>query len=140
MKFNNSFYNKLPTSQQNSKIIYFGLIPDDDYYQFLKDADVLLMTRIDSPYANSGFPFKLGEYLATGNAVIDISTMLKARNLFQGKDSMTDSEFSDALFEYSAHLASVTATLVTHAVMTESQLNDLLSTIREMESMGKDIN
>ena len=28
------------------------------------------MTRIDSPFANAGFPFKLGEYLATGKVVI----------------------------------------------------------------------
>ena len=28
------------------------------------------MTRIDSSFANSGFPFKLGEYLATGSPVI----------------------------------------------------------------------
>jgi glycosyltransferase involved in cell wall biosynthesis len=66
----------------NNEIIYLGLIPDDEYYQFLKDADVLLMPRIDSQYANSGFPFKLGEYLATGNAVIatrisDISNYLE---------------------------------------------------------------
>lgn len=51
-------------------IEYVGLVGDNEYYQFLKNADVLLMTRIDSPYANTGFPFKLGEYLATGNPVI----------------------------------------------------------------------
>ena len=28
------------------------------------------MTRIDTPFSNAGFPFKLGEYLATGNSVI----------------------------------------------------------------------
>ena len=28
------------------------------------------MTRINSSFANAGFPFKLGEYLATGKAVI----------------------------------------------------------------------
>jgi glycosyltransferase involved in cell wall biosynthesis len=28
------------------------------------------MTRIDHPYAHAGFPFKLGEYLASGKPVI----------------------------------------------------------------------
>ena len=28
------------------------------------------MTRINSGFANAGFPYKLGEYLATGNVVI----------------------------------------------------------------------
>ena len=76
---------------------------------------------------------------ATKNAVVDFSTMNLARDIFQNKDTMSQDEFASALFDYSAHLASVTATLVTHAVMTESQLNELLSTIKEMDSMGKDI-
>jgi len=33
----------------------------------------------------------------------------------------------------------MTATLVTHACLTESQINDMLETIKEMDSMGKDI-
>lgn len=63
-------------------INYVGMIPDDEYYQFLSNADVLLMTRVNSEYANTGFPFKLGEYLATGKPVIatrvsDIEIYLK---------------------------------------------------------------
>jgi len=36
----------------------------------LQNCDLLLMNRIDSTYANFGFPNKLGEYMATGNPVI----------------------------------------------------------------------
>ena len=43
---------------------------DVDYFKTLASADILCMTRINSPFANAGFPFKLGEYLATGNPVI----------------------------------------------------------------------
>ena len=57
------------------------------------------------------------------------------RWMFDGK-FMTTHEFADAMFQYSAHLASVTATLVTHAVMTQDQIAELVSTIEEMESMG----
>lgn len=49
---------------------YIGRVSDDDYYNFLGVADVLLMTRTNSKYANAGFPFKLGEYLASKTAVI----------------------------------------------------------------------
>jgi glycosyltransferase involved in cell wall biosynthesis len=66
-KINNSI-RLLITNERN--IEYLGLIPNDQYYQYLINVDVLLMTRINSPYANAGFPFKLGEYLATGNPVI----------------------------------------------------------------------
>lgn len=63
-------YNYLKNLNSNFNIKFLGLIPEERYYDFLQDSDVLLMTRIDSTYANSGFPFKLGEYLATGNPVI----------------------------------------------------------------------
>lgn len=55
----------------NHKAIkYVGYLEDDEFYKFLYDADILCATRIGSIYANAGFPFKLGEYLATGNPVI----------------------------------------------------------------------
>lgn len=66
----------------NAAIIDRGLVNSSEYYSFISQANVLLMTRINSEYANTGFPFKLGEYLATGNAVIatkvsDIELYLK---------------------------------------------------------------
>ncbi len=76
---------------------------------------------------------------ATGDAVTDISTMIRAKNISQNKDNMTNDEFAEAMFEYSAHLASVTATLVIGAVMSKSDIDTLLSTINEIESMGNDI-
>ena len=56
--------------KSSRNIHYVGLVPDVEFYQFLVNADILLMTRINSKYANAGFPFKLGEYLASGNPVI----------------------------------------------------------------------
>ena len=73
---------------------------------------------------------------ATGDAVTDSSTMIKAKRIYDNADTMTKQELSEALFEYSAHLASMTATLVTHACFTETQINELIETIKEMESMG----
>ncbi len=43
---------------------------DIDFYPLLRNSDVLCMCRTESGFANAGFPFKLGEYLATGNPVI----------------------------------------------------------------------
>ena len=75
---------------------------------------------------------------ATQEAVHDDMVMAMASNLLQNRD--TDSEsFAKMLFQYSAMLSSMTTTLVTNALLTESQLHDLLDTINEMESMGKDI-
>lgn len=54
----------------SSNVNYVGYLSDEDYLSFIKSADILCMTRTGSKYANAGFPFKLGEYLATGNPVI----------------------------------------------------------------------
>jgi glycosyltransferase involved in cell wall biosynthesis len=61
---------ELLNKYENPNIKFVGYIPEEKYYEFLADADALCMTRINSGYANAGFPFKLGEYLATGKPVI----------------------------------------------------------------------
>lgn len=76
---------------------------------------------------------------ATGNAVVDISSMMKAKFIYDNHDTMTKEELTEALWQYSTHLASLTATLVTHACLTGEQLTTLMETIEEVESMG-DIN
>ena len=53
-----------------SNIIFKGHMSEEDFYDLLKNSDVMCMCRTNSGFANAGFPFKLGEYLATGNPVI----------------------------------------------------------------------
>ena len=77
--------------------------------------------------------------MATQEAVTDESVMGMASALYHHRNEMTNDEFAKAMFRYSAHLSAMTATLVTHACLTESQINDMLETIKEMDSMGKDI-
>jgi ABC-type polysaccharide/polyol phosphate transport system ATPase subunit len=52
---------------------------------------------------------------------------------------MSDEEFAHALFQYSAALSSMTTTLVTHVLLTEQQINDMVDTIKEFDELGKDI-
>ena len=52
------------------RIEYKGYLDDHAYYHELNRASIMCMTRIDHPYAHAGFPFKLGEYLASGRPVI----------------------------------------------------------------------
>lgn len=53
-----------------SGINFTGFLPDEEYYDLIQKADVLCMCRTGSKFAGAGFPFKLGEYLATGNPVV----------------------------------------------------------------------
>lgn len=76
---------------------------------------------------------------ATKEAVHDEGVMDMAAMIYHHRNEMSNEEFTQVLYMYSAHLSAMTATLVTHACLTESQLNDMLETIKEMEAMGKDI-
>ena len=75
---------------------------------------------------------------ATMEAVHDEETMSMAAHIFRSRNEVSEDEFIRMMFRYSAHLSAITATLVTHACLTESQLQDMLDTIKEMEEMGKD--
>jgi hypothetical protein len=75
---------------------------------------------------------------ATQDAVHDPMVMDMARELYQSR-YMSDDEFIGKIYRYSAMLASLTTTLATNVLLTESQIDDLLGTINEMESMGKDL-
>jgi len=62
--------NRINNSNVKSKIHYLGYLEDRKYYKILQNCDIFCMTRINSKYANAGFPFKLGEMLATGKPVL----------------------------------------------------------------------
>lgn len=76
---------------------------------------------------------------ATQEAVHDEEVMNMASALYHNRSEMTGDEFARAMFIYSAHLASLTATLVTHVTLTESQLDEMMSAIKEMDAIGKEI-
>lgn len=75
----------------------------------------------------------------TQEAVHDEMVMEMAASIYQNKDEMTGDEFIYALYQYSALLASLTTTLATSALLTESQLDEMISGIKEFEKLGKEI-
>ena len=76
---------------------------------------------------------------ATKEAVHDEEVMDMAAHIYHSRHEVSEDEFIRMMYIYSAHLSAMTATLVTHACLTEAQLNDMLDVIKEMETMGKDI-
>lgn len=80
----NKLYSLIENNSSKDKIIFKGFLNLKDYYNTLNDCDIMCIIRNSSAFANSGFPFKLGEYLASGKAVIasdvsDIKYYLKDR-------------------------------------------------------------
>lgn len=66
----NRFLELINKTSVSKQIEYLGFLTDEEYYSKLIEVDAFCVTRINSPYANAGFPFKLGEYLAAGKVVI----------------------------------------------------------------------
>lgn len=64
------FFARMKISPYKDRIEFKGYLDEKDYYSLLNEADIPCMTRVDLAYANAGFPFKLGEFLATGKPVI----------------------------------------------------------------------
>ena len=75
----------------------------------------------------------------TKEAVHDDMTMEMAAQLFQTRNIISDEEFAQALYQYSALLASLTTTLATSVLLTEEQLDTMVDEIKEFDKLGKDI-
>lgn len=57
----------------NKQIKKLGFVSDEVLEKIQLAADLLCMTRCNSDFANYGFPFKLSEYMATGNPILATS-------------------------------------------------------------------
>jgi len=75
----------------------------------------------------------------TKEAVQDDMTMEMASHLFQSRNIISDEEFAQALYQYSALLASLTTTLATSVLLTEEQLDAMVDEIKEFDELGKEI-
>ena len=61
---------RIKSSPFRDRIEYVGYLSEEEYYRLLCSVDIPCVPRVASLYANAGFPFKLGEFLASGKPVI----------------------------------------------------------------------
>lgn len=95
----------LAKSPAREKILYKGYLPDDDYFTELMASDILCMTRTRSSFANAGFPFKLGEYLATARPVIASDVSNIGEYLLDKKNAiLIEPDSTDAIAEAMEYL------------------------------------
>ena len=88
-------------------IDFKGFVSDEELYQLQMGSDVLAMVRTNSIFANYGFPFKLSEYLATGNIVLSTKVSDVEKYLTNKKDAyLIEPENSKAIFDAIMHIAS----------------------------------
>jgi len=75
---------------------------------------------------------------ATRNAIFDNETMYMVKEIIESKDMLDEESLTKALFQYSAHLTALTATLVTSICLTREQLDAMVDTIKEFDQLEKD--
>ena len=73
------------------------------------------------------------------DAVFDETSIMMASALFYARHEMDDEQFQKAIFMYSAHISAVATTLATNVLLTKEQVDEMVNTIQEMETMGEDI-
>jgi len=79
---------RIEASPHRASMDVLGYLNDDDYQAALNASDIPCMTRTSHPYAQAGFPFKLGEYLATGKPVVASRVSDVPRWLRHGESAM----------------------------------------------------
>lgn len=106
----------LPLITDNPFVDYRGFLSTDEYFKLLNSVDICCMTRNNSAFANAGFPFKLGEFLAAGKLVIasrigDIEKYLEHKeNAYLIKPESTQ-EIIEGLTYYMNNLALLMPTM-----------------------------
>lgn len=70
---------------------------------------------------------------ACRDAVLDQSTAFRANLVLE---AVTNEERNSALIEFAMHLSSLTAAMVTEAVLTEEQKTEMLATIEMLQGMN----
>jgi hypothetical protein len=76
---------------------------------------------------------------ASRDAVHDDMIMEIVKHIVSIRNEVDDESFIREMFNYSAMLSAMTTTLVTHALLTEEQLNDMMDTIKEMDTVGEEL-
>jgi len=61
---------RIHASPVAAKIRYLGYLSDEEYFRVISECDIPCVVRMPTEFADRGFPFKLGEYLATGRPVV----------------------------------------------------------------------
>ena len=76
---------------------------------------------------------------ASRDAVHDEMVMEIAKHIVSIRNEVDDETFIKEMFNYSAMLSAMTTTLVTHALLTEKEINDMINEIKEFDKIGEDI-
>lgn len=73
------------------------------------------------------------------DAMTDFEVMVMAAEIAQTANHISQDELIHLLFKYSATLTANVATRITHILMSESELNDMVSDIQMFDEIANDV-
>ena len=76
---------------------------------------------------------------ATQQAFTDETIMTMAAAIYQSRNEVDNDTMAKMLFQYSASLSALVATLVTDAILSETQMKETISEIEEFENLSTEI-
>lgn len=116
--------------KHKDRVLFKGYLETDEYYSVMNECDIFCMTRNKSRYANAGFPFKLGEFLAAGKGVIATKVGDVQNYLVNGENSLLiDSESTGQLSE-----------AISYFIQNSDQIKTLGNRARETAELNFDSN
>jgi len=76
---------------------------------------------------------------ATQKAVMDKNIMKMAGFIYTHRNDVDDEMMAKIIFEYSANLSALVATLVSEAILSETQMKEMISEIESFEKISKEV-
>ena len=76
---------------------------------------------------------------ATQKAVMDENIMKMAGFIYTHRNDVDDEMMAKIIFEYSANLSALVATLVSEAILSETQMKEMISEIESFEKISKEV-
>jgi hypothetical protein len=76
---------------------------------------------------------------ATQKAVMDEKIMMMAGFIYTHRNDVDDEMMAKIIFEYSANLSALVATLVSEAILSETQMKEMISEIESFEKISKEV-
>lgn len=73
------------------------------------------------------------------DAMTDLDVMTMAAEIVQKASYLTQDELIHLMFKYSGTLTATVATRITHILMTESELNDMVADIEMFNEIGNSV-
>ena len=73
------------------------------------------------------------------DAIMDLDVMLLASQIVKSAKDITEDELIHLMFKYSGTLAASVSARLTSILMTESELNEMISDIQMFDEIGKSV-